>query len=83
MTSATARLITYRAFIEDELDAPKHLSATCTRIVLCAAARGLEPRTMSSLPNAFTSSLKELDDPIPQLKATAKRGAYLEHVVGS
>ena len=36
-----------------------------------------EPRTMWSLSNAFTSAFKELD-PIPQFKATAKLGGFLE-----
>jgi hypothetical protein len=40
------------------------------------------PRTMWSLSNAFTSAFKELD-PIPQFKATAKLGPYLERVLGS
>jgi hypothetical protein len=35
------------------------------------------PRTMWSLSNAFTSAFKELD-PIPQFKATAKLGEFLE-----
>ena len=35
------------------------------------------PRTLWSLSNAFTSAFKELD-PIPQFKATAKLGAFLE-----
>jgi hypothetical protein len=35
------------------------------------------PRTMWSLSNAFTSALKELD-PIPQFRATAKLGPFLE-----
>jgi len=41
-----------------------------------------QPRTMWSLSNAFTSAFKELD-PIPQFKATAKLGPYLERVSGS
>ena len=41
-----------------------------------------QPRTMWSLSNAFTSAFKELDA-IPQFKATAKLGPYLERVVGS
>jgi hypothetical protein len=41
-----------------------------------------QPHTMWSLSNAFTSPFKELD-PIPQFKATAKLGPYLEHVRGS
>jgi hypothetical protein len=34
-------------------------------------------RTIWSLSNAFTSAFKELD-PIPQFKATAKLGEFLE-----
>ena len=41
-----------------------------------------QPRTMWSLSNAFTSAFKELD-PIPQFKATAKLGPYLERALGS
>jgi hypothetical protein len=35
------------------------------------------PRTIWSLSNAFTSAFKKLD-PIPQFKATAKLGEFLE-----
>jgi hypothetical protein len=35
------------------------------------------PRTMWNLSNAFTSAFKELD-PVPQFKATAKLGEFLE-----
>ena len=35
------------------------------------------PRTIWSLSNAFTSAFNELD-PIPQFKATAKLGEFLE-----
>jgi hypothetical protein len=35
------------------------------------------PRTIWSLSNAFTSAFKELD-PIPQFKATANLGEFLE-----
>jgi hypothetical protein len=36
-----------------------------------------ESRTMWSLSNAFTSAFKELD-PIPQFRATARLGPFLE-----
>jgi hypothetical protein len=36
-----------------------------------------ESRTLWSLSNAFTSAFKELD-PIPQFRATAKLGRFLE-----
>ena len=39
----------------------------------------LQPRTMWSLSNAFTSAFKELD-PIPQFRATATLGGFLELV---
>ena len=35
------------------------------------------PRTMWSLSNAFTSAFKELE-PVPQFRATAKLGQYLD-----
>jgi hypothetical protein len=35
------------------------------------------PRTIWGLSNAFTSAFKELD-PVPQFKATAKLGEFLE-----
>ncbi len=41
-----------------------------------------QARTLWSLSHAFTSAFKELD-PIPQFKATAKLGPYLERVLGS
>ena len=36
-----------------------------------------QPRTVWSLSYAFTSAFKELD-PIPQFRATAKLGGFLE-----
>ena len=82
LTSATAKLIIYRAFIEDELDAPKHLARRVHELYFAPQHEDFQPRTMWSLSNAFTSAFKELD-PIPQFKATAKLGPYLERVLGS
>lgn len=79
MTSATAKLIIYRAFIEDELDASKHLARRVHESYFAPQHEGFQPRTRRSLSNAVTSAFKELD-PIPQLKATSKFGAYLERV---
>jgi hypothetical protein len=81
LTSATAKLIIYRAFIEDELDAPKHLARRVHEMYFAPQHEDFQPRTMWSLSNAFTSAFKELD-PIPQFKATAKLGPYLERVLG-
>ena len=82
LTNATAKLIIYRAFIEDELDAPKHLARRVHELYFAPEHEDFQPRTMWSLSNAFTSAFKELD-PIPQFKATAKLGPYLERVLGS
>jgi len=81
LTSATAKLIIYRAFVEDELDAPKHLARRVHELYFAPGHEDFQPRTMWSLSNAFTSAFKELD-PIPQFKATAKPGPYLERVLG-
>ena len=59
---------------EGEFEAPKHLarvSMTPTSI----PRSEFQPRTIWSLTNAFTSTLKALD-PIPQFKATAKLGQF-------
>jgi hypothetical protein len=82
LTSATAKLVIYRAFIEDELDAPKHLARRVHELYFAPEHEDFQPRTMWSLSNAFTSAFKELD-PVPQFKATAKLGPYLERVLGS
>jgi Domain of unknown function (DUF932) len=82
LTNATAKLIIYRAFIEDELNAPKHLAQRVHELYFSPEHEDFQARTMWSLSNAFTSAFKELD-PIPQFKATAKLGPYLERVLGS
>jgi hypothetical protein len=82
LTSATAKLVIYRAFIVDELDAPKHLARRVHESYFALQHEDFQPRTLWSLSNAFTSAFKELD-PIPQFNATAKLGPYLERVMGS
>src|SRR3989441_791969 len=72
-----AKLLIYRAFVEEELDAPKHLARKVHDFYFNPQFEDFVPRTMWSLSNAFTSAFKELD-PIPQFKATAKLGAFLE-----
>jgi len=51
----------------------RHRSTLRGRSTICI----FEPRTIWSLSNAFTSAFKELDS-IPQFKATAKLGEFLE-----
>lgn len=79
LTSATAKLIIYRAFVENALEAPKHLARRVHELYFNPSHEEFQPRTMWSLSNAFTSAFKELD-PIPQFKATAKLGEFLETV---
>ena len=77
LTDVTARIIIYQAFIEGELDVPKHLARRVHDFYFEPQYDEFRPRTMWSLSNAFTSAFKELD-PIPQFKATAKLGGFLE-----
>jgi hypothetical protein len=56
---------------------PKHLARRVHDLYFQPAFEEFKPRTVWSLSNAFTSAFKELD-PIPQFKATAKLGSFLE-----
>jgi hypothetical protein len=77
LTDVTARIIIYQAFIECELDVPRHLARRVHEFYFEPQHDEFRPRTLWSLSNAFTSAFKELD-PIPQFKATAKLGGFLE-----
>lgn len=77
LSTTVAKLIIYQAFIEDALEAPKHLARRIHELYFQPAYPEFEPRTLWSLSNAFTSVFKELD-PIPQYKATAKLAGFLE-----
>ena len=77
LTDVTARIIIYQAFIEGELDVPRHLARRVHDFYFQPQYEDFRPRTLWSLSNAFTSAFKELD-PIPQFKATAKLGDFLE-----
>jgi hypothetical protein len=56
---------------------PKHLARTVHDLYFEPKYEEFRPRTIWSLSNAFTSAFKELE-PIPQFKATAKPGEFLE-----
>jgi hypothetical protein len=77
LTDATAKLTIYRAFIESDLEVPKHLAPLVHNLYFNPKYAEFEPRTLWSLSNGFTSAFKELD-PIPQFKATAKLGNFLQ-----
>ena len=72
-----AKLTIYRAFIEGNLEVPKHLARRVHELYFNPQHQEFESRTMWSLSNAFTSAFKELDA-IPQFRATAKLGRFLE-----
>jgi hypothetical protein len=77
LSPATAKLTIYRAFIEGDLEIPKHLARRVHELYFTPQHQEFESRTMWSLSNAFTLAFKELD-PIPQFRATAKFGRFLE-----
>lgn len=77
LSAEAAKLTIYRAFIEGELEVPKHLSRRVHDLYFNPQHEEFKPRTTWSLSNAFTSAFKELD-PVPQFKATAKLGEFLE-----
>ena len=76
LTDDRAKLVIYRAFVEGDLEAPKHLIRQVHNLYCEPQYPEFQPRTLWSLTNAFTSAFKELD-PMPQFKATAKLGAFL------
>jgi len=77
LSTDVAKLTIYRAFIDRDLEVPKHLARRVHELYFNPQHEEFAPRTMWSLSNAFTSAFKELD-PIPQFKATAKLGEFLE-----
>ncbi len=77
ISDESAKLVIYRAFVQGELDVPKHLAGRIHELYFSPSVEEFSPRTTWSLSNAFTSAFKELD-PIPQFKATAKLASFLE-----
>ena len=77
LTDVTAKVAIYEAFVEGKLEAPKHLARTVHDLYFEPKYDEFRSRTIWSLSNAFTSAFKELD-PIPQFKATAKLGEFLD-----
>ena len=77
LSDVAAKLTIYRAFIESDLEVPKHLARPVHGLYFNPQHEEFQPRTLWSLSNAFTSAFKELE-PIPQFKATAKLAGFLE-----
>jgi hypothetical protein len=70
LTDGQAKEIIYRAFIEDELGAPKHLARVLHHEYFEPGFPEFAPKTKWSQQSAFTSGFKLLE-PVPQFKATA------------
>ncbi len=80
LSDATAKLVIYQAFVEGELEVPRHLARVVHEYYFNSPLHfgdAFASRTMWSLSNAFTSAFRELDA-IPQFRATAKLGQFLE-----
>jgi len=77
LTDVAAKVVIYEAFVEGKLEAAKHLARTVHDLYFEPEYEEFRSRTIWSLSNAFKSAFKELD-PIPQFKATAKLGEFLE-----
>ncbi len=78
----TGKLVVYPAFVQGELDVPKHLARRVHDLYFNPRVEEFAPGTTWSLSNAFTSAFKELD-PIPQFKAMAKLASFLELATGA
>jgi len=76
LSDVAARLVIYRAFVEAELDVPRHLDRKVHDLYFNPTVEEFQPRNMWSLNNAFTSAFKELE-PVPQFKATGKLAKFL------
>jgi len=77
LTDVKAKLVIYEAFVEGKREAPKHLARTVQDLYFEPKYEEFKPRTIWSFSNAFTSAFKDLD-PIPQFRAAAKLGEFLE-----
>ena len=77
LSTAGAELTSYRAFIEAELDVPKHLARKVYELYFTPQHPEFESRTAWILSNAFTLVFKKLDA-LPQFRATARLGRFLE-----
>jgi len=73
LTDVTAKVVIDEAFVEDKLEAPKHLARAVHDLYFEPKYEEFRPRTIWSLSNAFTSAFKELD-PIPQFQGDGEAG---------
>lgn len=76
LVDVEAKLFIYRAFVEGELEVPRHLDRTVHQLYFDPQHEDFRPRTLWSLSNAFTTAFKQLE-PIPQFKATGKLAGFI------
>lgn len=76
LSDTDAKMVIYEAFVEGELDVPRHLVRDVHNNYFNPQHDEFKARTMWSLTNAFTSAFKELD-PLAQFKATGKLAGFL------
>lgn len=77
LSDTQAKALIYDAFVEDRIDAPKHLMKSVHRAYFEPELDAFKPRTLWSLQNGFTTAFKELE-PIPMIRATSSLGTYFE-----
>jgi hypothetical protein len=77
LTDVNAKVVIYEAFVEGRLEARNSWPGPCMTCTLSRSTRTSSHGLWWSLSNALTSAFKELE-PVPQFKATAKPGEFLE-----
>lgn len=77
ITDVTAKLLIYEAFVEGQLEFPKHLARPVHDAYFNPPYEEFAGRTMWSLQNSFTGAAKQLE-PVQHHKATAALAKYFE-----
>lgn len=77
LTDVTAKVVIYEAFVEGKLEAPKHLARTVHDLYFRRSTRN-SIRERSGVCQMRSRVRSRNWNPIPQFKATAKLGEFLE-----
>jgi hypothetical protein len=77
LTDVTAKVVIYEAFVEGKLEAPKHVARMVHDLYFEPKYAEFRSRTIWSRLERVYFGIQELE-PIPQFKATAKLGEFLE-----
>lgn len=78
LSDQAAKSIIFDAFIDDGLDAPKHIAREVAKHYFSPTHDEFQPRNLWSVSNAFTEAFKCLE-PVPQMRATASLAPFLAH----